>query len=310
MVSTCRTATVNKQKISAALVPVNYSWQQKQQRQQQQWSPASRKSQMSRLLPRQLERYSDWFVWNAEDSAYTKGKHAKSLSSPATQSRGQRKDACLRQWMHHFNWISLGHSLFVIVFGTCLLLHQMCVDGMIEMLSAPAKPLQAMIFWISAVYHAADCAATLRRPNLRWSEKRKRLTRHIVCVFELARGSWVGTDASLRLIFFVLLELPNPPFLLALCLRQNLLRFPTVLRRFAKPNSCLDLPQVHLATFVASRLVAIQYTAHVLVPCAASDTTSWCAFVLLFLSALSLFDYVWSLGAQKTWRSKELRHLF
>lgn len=223
-----------------------------------------------------------------------------------TRAVRRAKRSYVRWLVESFAFVSLVHSLLLLGVGGAVALQQVIKQGS-HYLTAPTSTRECWIFLASSLHHLAVTGISLWRTDLRSSDMRKRVARHGLCAAALAYSAWTREDGGLVLMLFVLLEVPNPPWLLSVCLRRQtlMLAFPSSFQQLTKMRCCgsLDLAGTHVVLFVTSRLISVHYIAHAMVP-NAHEITTWVAFSLLFLSALSMFDYVWTLGAQKTWRSK------
>ena len=174
----------------------------------------------------------------------------------------------------------------------------------------------SVLFGCSMLYFALDILALGWRGRFSSSKGQRVLLHHVLSIAGLGVCVCSGRDGALVLVAFVLAELSNPPwFVLQLCKYASRswssggggwrgreggfgLCAPgpsgRLLRWLLRPLLCaclsMDLSLLHVMSFLLTRLMCLQFTAHAIIPHAGCVATKVLGTALTLLSALQFLD--------------------
>ena len=178
-------------------------------------------------------------------------------------------------------------------------------------LESPTSFGISVLFLCSISYFALQILALSYRGRFTTSKGQRVLLHHILSIVGLGSCVVSGRDGPLALVGFVLAESSNPPYFV-----QQLCKYATkshwrssgvlrssssgttgrVLRWLLRPllYLCLsmDLGLLHVLTFLLTRLMVLQFTAHAVMPFASLMTTKITATALTLLSAVQFLDHL------------------
>lgn len=184
----------------------------------------------------------------------------------------------------------------------------------------------SILFLCSISYFLLQILALHWRGRFASAKGQRVLLHHLLSIVGLGCCVATGRDGPLALVGFVLAESSNPPFFVQqLCKyacksswRSGPLgssgsgRTGRMLRWMLRPllYLCLslDLGLLHVLSFLLTRLMVLQFTAHAVMPFASLLSTKICATALTLLSAVQFLDHLPALqdGAHKAFRAERL----
>jgi hypothetical protein len=172
-------------------------------------------------------------------------------------------------------------------------------------LESPTTFGQSLLFLVSILYFCTDTLALWWRGRFGSSKGQRVLLHHVLSVVGLAACVCSGRDGPLVLVSLVLAEVSSPPLYMLQLAKyvcraswrvrcapgaQELPWLRWMLRPLLTACLSMDLTLLHVLVFLLTRLMALQFTAHAVMPFAALLSTKLVGTCLVLLSALLFLD--------------------
>lgn len=168
--------------------------------------------------------------------------------------------------------LSMCHAIAVLVVGVAVAIVGLVETGSgVSWLRSPNSGAATALLVGSALYYAVDVVRLIWWPNP-WTTvmmQRGLIAHHALCLIAVVPSVVVGRDAAIVVTGMVIGEVSNPPRLLA-----------------HRSKTCLD---IHLATFVATRIAAAVFTKFA-IPFMHMWTTAVGAIGVLLVSAAAIMQ--------------------
>ncbi len=236
--------------------------------------------------------------------------HAPRSLPPAAHSTtdGKYRGNPNARYFTSFDLVSIGHSIFVLLFGTLSFFYELSrlsAPGMPWdlLFNAPSSRLQTIVLTLSTLYFLWDILVILfTRPYLNRREIGL-VVHHVISVTSLLGPLHTLQDGAVVLGSLIIGEMANPPrFVSQICHRSKSKpcplwwRFIPCLEDERREKTAEWLRVLHIVLFLASRLIASHYVAHVVLPIAVLPVTRLCAILMLAISVVGVGDYITSQG--------------